>query len=106
MNETLESLAEKIEKACKKHDINPNKFKFFIKGRYIPFKNSFVLSPAKFTRSYMRIKLDGFDLKMQQVEDENLVWVLDYEKRAYLSKKQRDALLSYKLDEYLEENKK
>jgi len=73
IDETLESLVEKIKQACEKHGVDPNKFKWFINGRYYPFKNSFVLTPAKFTRGYMRVKIKDLDIQRQQIESENLV---------------------------------
>jgi len=100
IDETLESLVDKIKQACEKHGINPNNFKWFIKGEYHPFKNSIVLTPIKFTRGYMKVKIEGLDLKQQQIEDRNMVWVFDYERRMYLTKRERDALLSHKLTDY------
>jgi len=100
INETLKNLVEKIKQICGEHDVDPKKFKWFINGEYHPFKNSVVLTPIKFTRGYMKVDIEGLDLKQQQIEDKNMVWIFDYERRAYLSKKERDALLSHKLTDY------
>ena len=100
INESLKDLIEKIKEACEKHNVDPNKYRWFITGLYHPFRNSIVLTPIKFTRGYMKVDVEGLDLEEQQVTNENLVWIYDYEKRRYLSKRERDALLSRKLTDY------
>ena len=102
IDETLESLVEKIKQACEKHDVDPKKFKWFIKGEYHPFKTSMTLTPIKFTRGYMKVKIKDLDLKQQQIETRNMVWVFDYERRMYLTKREKDALISRKITDYTE----
>jgi len=97
IDETLESLVEKIKQACERHGVDPKKFKWFLTGRYHPFKTGFVLTPAKFTRSYMKVDIEGLDIRRQEGESERLLWVFDYERRTYLSKRERGALLSQKI---------
>jgi len=99
VKDSIESLVDKVKRTCEECGVDPNSFKWFLRGRYTPMK-SFILSPAKFTRSYMKISIEDLNLPLTET-DGSLVWIYDYKQRTYLRKKDIRALGSETLDNYL-----
>jgi len=84
-------------------ELDPNKYKWFVQGEHVPFQSSILLTPAKFTRGFVKVEIEDLDLAKQQLNSENLVWIQDYTRKRYLSKRRLAALNSHKLTEYEKE---
>jgi len=95
-----DEIINRIEQTCKKHERDPASFRYFLKGTYHPFQRSIILDPVNFTRGYRKVEIKDLDLKKQEVEEKHLVWILDYERRAYLKKADRRALENRSLEEF------
>lgn len=102
INDSIQQMIEKIISTCQKHGIDPAKHKWFLRGPYVAI-NSFILDPAKFTRSYMRITIEDLDLHDLQVNKLSgaLVWIYDYKQNKYLRKSDLRAFGCPPLDDYL-----
>jgi|YelNatPaOPRAMG01_1025707.scaffolds.fasta_scaffold04944_3 hypothetical protein len=93
VNNSLAEIVAKIKEVCAKAGVNPAAYKWFLNGSFKmlePFEVT-----AKFTRSYMRISLDITVL--ESAASKQLRMLEDYQKRRYLSQKDKDALLSQPL---------
>ena len=99
--DSIEQFFEKAKKACKEAGVDPNKVKWFLRGKYKRLRNSILLKPAKFTRSYIKVKIEGLHLDSEVLERGALIWIYNYRKRKYFKKGEEVILETTKpLDEY------
>lgn len=82
---SLPDSIEKIEKALLDLQEDPNKFKWFINGKYHPLA-SFILKPISFARGLVKVQVAYLSLDQQRVETANLVWIFNYQRREYMNK--------------------
>ncbi|MBW2675667.1 MAG: hypothetical protein JRD89_20050 [Deltaproteobacteria bacterium] len=100
---SVEDLHGKIKEICERSGIDPNSVKWFLRGKYTKLVNSVVLSPAKFTRSYMKVEIEGLDLDSADLSSGVLVWVYNYTQRKYFRKGEEKLLeTTIPLDDYME----
>jgi len=85
VRDSIAEIVGKVREVCGEMGVDPTKFKWFLRGEYGRV-GSFVLDPAKFTASYMKVDVDGLDLEAPPKGDHLLVWLYDYEQRRYLRK--------------------
>lgn len=100
IRDSLQELVRKVQEACDEAGVNPNVVKWFLNGVYHPFESSMKLSPAKFARGFFRVQLEGFSLEAEKEEERSLAWIYDYERKTYLSRKRRDALVTNGMEAY------
>jgi hypothetical protein len=86
IRDSVEELYEKAKKACGEAGFNPCEAKWFLKGRYVKLSTPILLTPAKFTRSYVKVELHDLDLDSVGDAGGALVWVYDYRRREYFRK--------------------
>jgi hypothetical protein len=104
VKDDLESYFYKVVEACREAKVNPNDYKWFIRGTYIPI-SSFLLSPSVFTRSYVKVEIE--DLNLETFEDDvelrvkASIWIFDYKQRKYIAKRVREVLKSAKLEDFM-----
>jgi hypothetical protein len=98
VRDSLESIFEKILQLCKENKVNPNSFKWFLKG---PFKDlpSILLSPAKFFRGYNKIDID-LNLDKPESLATEIVYIYNYRRRGYLRKRDEVALGQKPIESY------
>ncbi|MEM2677565.1 MAG: hypothetical protein QXU62_02885 [Thermofilaceae archaeon] len=101
VRDELEEIAEKAEEVCQAHGVRPERFKWFISGGFKPLQKPLVLCPAPFTRSYMKVKLDGLELH-RAVAQGGVMWLVDYQQRRYVGLHEAASLESKRLSSYLE----
>ena len=102
VDSSIEEFYEKVKEVCKEFGIDPNKVKWFLRGRYTRLKNTIILSPAKFTRSYMKVEIEDLSLEPENLEKGVLVWVYNYKRRKYFRKGEAKLLEETKpLDDYI-----
>jgi hypothetical protein len=101
VRDSLESIFEKILQLCKENKVNPNSFKWFLKG---PFKDlpSILLSPAKFFRGYNKINID-LNLDKSESLATEIVYIYNYRQRGYLRKRDEVALGQKPIESYFGE---
>ena len=104
INETIQSLVEKIQQVCEKNGIDPSKYKWFIHGPFHPLPEPIHLYPINFTRGYMRVDIEDFSLTPTETPH-HIYWIYDYKQRSYLPHKARIRLTTRKLDEILEDKR-
>ncbi|MEM4534981.1 MAG: hypothetical protein QW764_02935 [Desulfurococcaceae archaeon] len=102
VDEPLDSLAKKAHSVCRSSGVDPNKYKWFLRGpfRAIP---TLVLMDAKFVRGFVRVNIQGLDLEALKNPPpaHSLVWIYDYKQRTYLRKKDLRAFGCETLDCYM-----
>lgn len=102
INNSIEDIEREAIKVCGKVGASPNEFKWFLKGYYKPLEQMVILKPAKFTRGYLRTKIQDLNLKtLPQEEHGSLIWIYNYQKRTYLRKGDKSRINSRSLLEYL-----
>ena len=101
VDETLQSILQKVRQVCQQHNIVPTRYKWFIHGRYHPLHPPIHLKPVNFTRGYMKVEIKDFSLA-PSTTPHYIYWIFDYRQRAYLPRKELAKLSSRRLSEYLE----
>lgn len=82
-SEIWDCLKIKCECCTKIDYILINKYKWFIIGNFTPI-TSFIIQPIKFTRGLIKVQLKNLNLKKQQTETANLIWIKNYNLRSYM----------------------
>jgi len=104
VEEDLPEICEKIANYCKERAIDPNAYKWFLKGEYHRLEYGVILNPAKFARGYMKVKIkgaEGLDKLLSTAETPTAIYICDYKRRQYLPKREAQGLDGRKLDEFL-----
>ncbi|CAI1494215.1 protein of unknown function (plasmid) [Thermococcus nautili] len=99
---TLETLATVIEEKAKELG---EKVRVMVTGIYYPLPEPKKLYGVKFTRSVLKLQIDEKELLTTPVDveptEKRAVQVEDYNLRKYLSKKEKEALMTKTLDAWL-----
>jgi len=106
VDETLQSLVEKILKVCLENNIDPSKHKWFLSGPYTRLEKPFLIYPINFTRGYMRVEIENLNLSDKEVKNKSLIFIYDYGRKYFLSKKDKGLLDTRKLDTFLGKTKR
>jgi len=101
VNDTPEDIEAKTKEVCKELGYDPNKSKWFLRGPYQPLNKTILLKPAKFTRGYIRVPIEGFNPQTLHLETGTLIWIYNYKQRTYLRKRDLHGLGSEPLDNFL-----
>jgi len=101
VDEELENLAEKIEIFLNENGVDPNKSKWFVRGNYYRLPHMVLLTPANFTRGYMKVEIKDLDISGEIANKGQLIWIFDYERKFYLKKQDYDAINNRSLKDYV-----
>jgi hypothetical protein len=100
VRDSVEDLAEKAKEACRECGVDPNDFKWFLRGSYTPVE-SFLMTPARFTRSYIKVSFVSTEGDAEPTESKkSLVWIYDYRQRGYVKKSELTKFGSEVLTKY------
>jgi len=99
VEDTIEEIAEKMKETCMEFEASPNEFKYFLKGIFHELDSPITFSPAKFTRGYMRIETD-IEIRGAREDTGELRFIYSYQRRKYLSRKERGALKNSVIEAY------
>lgn len=98
---TFEEIIDAIKQVCEDEKINPNDYKYFLKGDFTQFNKPKILYGRKFSRGYSKVQIEDFDIKEIEAE-KTMFFLADYEKRKYLRKGDKDRLDRVVEDENME----
>ena len=97
-----DDIEAKTKEVCKEMEINPNNFKWFLRGPYRPLKRTILLKPAKFSRGYFKVSIEKFSPDtLRETEPGSLIWIYNYKQRTYLRKRDLHSLGTEPLDNFL-----
>jgi len=101
VNDDLPEIYEKAKETCKEAKVDPNKYKWFLKGPLIVLDEPVILRGQKFFRGYRQVEIEGLEIPKPSGESRYLIWIYDYKQRKYLPKRERDRLDHVLLDEFI-----
>lgn len=100
ITDSIEDIVGYIEDACKEADVNPNGFKYFIRGSFVKLDDPVIIHNQGFFRGYKRVDLPKFEFGRLPKNAKKVLNVYDYKRQFYLTKKERNAMDTTLLDEF------